>query len=199
MRERSSRLRIGTFDSMVSLPPRCTRKVRSLTRPISTPWSARIPSTSALACSTSRAAQVRSTRTRDGPEAVTSRAVTRPPPFSTTAVSSLTAVGRAGSSRRTVIEYETLGADGMATSLGTAWRPILPHSPAPRGLTSPRAAAAGSAGFSPARPGYPAGSGSGAVGPRAGSRADLGTDAHRLGGRQPVPALHGEAGRDDDG
>src|SRR3954454_6952732 len=101
---------------MVSLPPRCARNVRSLTRPISTPGTARISSTSAPAWSTPRAAHVTSTRTRSAPDAVTSSAVTRPPPRSITVVSSLTAVGRAGSSSRTVIEYDTLGADAMAAS-----------------------------------------------------------------------------------
>src|SRR3954454_15700201 len=55
-----------------------------------------------------RVAQVTSTRTRSGPDAVTSRAVTTPPPASMRPVSSLTARGRAGSSSRIVMEEETL-------------------------------------------------------------------------------------------
>jgi hypothetical protein len=66
-------------------------------------------STSSSACAVSRAAAVTSTRSRSGPEAVTSRPVTRPPLFSMTPVSSLTAVARAGRMRRTVMELETEG------------------------------------------------------------------------------------------
>ena len=67
----------------------------------------------------SRAAAVTSTRSAVGPEAVTSRPVTSPPPFSMTPVSSLTAVARAGSISRTVMEFETEGIAAMATIVAT--------------------------------------------------------------------------------
>ena len=56
------RVRIGTFDSTDSLPPRCMRKVRSETRPISTPSTSRIRWTIASACSGSCVSIVRSMR-----------------------------------------------------------------------------------------------------------------------------------------
>ena len=56
------------------------------------------------AWSVSLAAQVTSMRSRSWPEAVTSRAVTMPPAFSTAVVSRLIAVPPAGSSSRTVME-----------------------------------------------------------------------------------------------
>ncbi len=79
---------------------------RSGRRPgaISTPGTARIASTSRPACSVSAAAQVTSIRSRSWPEAVTSRAVTRPPACSTAVVSLLTVEPPAGTSRRTVME-----------------------------------------------------------------------------------------------
>src|SRR6476646_6580184 len=122
MSDRSSRLRIGTLDSIFSLPPRWTRKVRSLTLPISTPSTERIASTISSACAVSRAAAVTSTRSRDAPDAVTSRPVTSPPLRSIAVVSSLTAVARAGSWRRTVIELETEGAAVIAAIFATTGR-----------------------------------------------------------------------------
>ena len=69
------------------------------------------PSTAASAsveplrrASVSLAAQVTSIRSRSCPEAVTSSAVTMPPACSTAWVSWLTALPRAGTSSRTVIE-----------------------------------------------------------------------------------------------
>src|SRR5215470_2797195 len=62
------------------------------------------------ACSVSRAAQVTSTRSCSWRNGVTSSAVTAPPACSTAWVSSLTARPRDGTSSRTVIEYDTLGA-----------------------------------------------------------------------------------------
>ena len=47
------------------------------------------------------------------PEAVTSRPVTTPPAASITPVISLTAVARAGRTRRTVMELAIEGADGI--------------------------------------------------------------------------------------
>ena len=102
-------MRIGTFDCISILPPRCSRNVRSLTLSIATPSTPRSASTSASAWSVSRAAIVTSTRMRSWPEPVTSSAVTTPPADSTMVVSSLTALPRAGTSSRTVIEYDTLG------------------------------------------------------------------------------------------
>lgn len=57
-----------------------------------------------------------SIRSFSWPEAVTSRPVTEPPEDSTAVVSWETAVPLAGTSSRTVIEYETLGAVAMAES-----------------------------------------------------------------------------------
>ena len=72
------------------------RKVRSDTRPISTPSTSRIRSTIASACSGSWVSIVRSMRIWLAPDAVTSRPVTTPPAASMTPVISLTAVARAG-------------------------------------------------------------------------------------------------------
>ena len=66
-------------------------------------------STSSSAWSVSRAATVTSIRSRSWPEAVTSSAVTAPPACSTAVVSWLTEAPPAGTSSRTVIEYETEG------------------------------------------------------------------------------------------
>ncbi|GAA2460241.1 hypothetical protein GCM10010388_59390 [Streptomyces mauvecolor] len=60
---------------------------------------------------------VTSIRSFSWPEAVTSRPVTDPPEDSTAVVSWETAVPLAGTSRRTVIEYETLGAVAMTVFL----------------------------------------------------------------------------------
>jgi len=109
--ERSSRLRIGTLDSIRSLPPRCSRKVRSLTGPTLTPGIARSASTISVACASPRVAQVTSTEMWSECDAVTSRPVTIPPVCSMAVVSSLTAVGRATTSRRTVMDEDTLGAE----------------------------------------------------------------------------------------
>ena len=68
------------------------------------------PRRAPLACAVSVAAQVTSIWRCSCPEAVTSMAVTSPPACSTAAVSWLTALPRAGTSSRTVMEYETLGA-----------------------------------------------------------------------------------------
>src|SRR5262249_59345184 len=67
-------------------------------------------STIASACSVSRAAHVPPPRSRYRPCGVRSSAVTAPPASSTAWVSSLTARPREGTSSRTVIEYDTLGA-----------------------------------------------------------------------------------------
>ena len=65
---------------------------------------------------------VTSIRSVSWPEAVTSRPVTEPPEDSTAVVSWLTAVPLAGTSSRTVIEYETLGAVAMTDLLPVpAW------------------------------------------------------------------------------
>ena len=89
------------------------RKVRSDTRPISTPSTSRIRSTIASACSGSCVSIVRSMRILVAPDAVTSRPVTTPPAASITPVISLTAVARAGRMRRTVTELAIEGADGI--------------------------------------------------------------------------------------
>ncbi len=86
------------------------RKVRSETRPISTPSTSRIRSTITSACSGSWVSIVRSMRIWLAPDAVTSRPVTTPPAASMTPVISLTAVARAGRVRRTVTELAIDGA-----------------------------------------------------------------------------------------
>lgn len=115
--ERSSRLRMGCLDAISILPPRCIRKVRSETLPRLTPSIPRSFSTISSACAVEVAAMVTSIRSFSWPEAVTSRPVTDPPEDSTAVVSWETAVPLAGTSRRTVIEYETLGAVAMAVFL----------------------------------------------------------------------------------
>ena len=87
--------------------------MRSDTRPISTPSTSRIRSTIVSACSGSWVSIVRSMRTLVAPDAVTSSPVTTPPAASMTPVISLTAVARAGRTRRTVTELAIEGADGI--------------------------------------------------------------------------------------
>ena len=78
----------------------------------------------------SRAAQVTSIRSRSWPEAVTSSAVTAPPACSTAVVSWLTAAPPAGTSSRTVIEYDT---EGTALTGPILSRPMAtPDGPAAR-------------------------------------------------------------------
>ena len=86
------------------------------------------------ACCSPRVAHVTSTVICSWPDAVTSRAVTMPPAFSIAVVSSLTAVGRACTSRRAVMDEETLGDDHLAivprssrrvTRVPTPSRPLL--------------------------------------------------------------------------
>jgi hypothetical protein len=69
----------------------------------------------------SAAAQVTSIRSRSWPDAVTSSAVTRPPACSTAVVSLLTVEPPAGTSRRTVMEYETLGKAVTRVILSRHW------------------------------------------------------------------------------
>ncbi|MNW64909.1 hypothetical protein D3C74_432370 [compost metagenome] len=106
-------MRMGTLDSIWSLPPRCSRNVRSETRSTVTPCRARSAATISSACDSPRVATVTSTVMRSWPEAVTSRAETIPPDCSMAVVSSLTAVGLASTWRRTVMDEETLGAEVM--------------------------------------------------------------------------------------
>jgi hypothetical protein len=102
--DRSSRLRSGTLERISILPPRCSRNVRSLTLCTVTPSIPARAWTIAPAWSSSRAAQVTSTRSRSLPPEVTSSAVTKPPVCSTARVISLTARPRDATSSRTVIE-----------------------------------------------------------------------------------------------
>ncbi len=97
-------MRSGTLERISSLPPRWARNTRSDTLPSSTPSSVRSAAASSSACSAPRVAAVTSIARRSEPEAVTSSAVTIAPTFSISVVSSLTAVGRAGSSSRMVTE-----------------------------------------------------------------------------------------------
>ena len=102
--DRSSRLRSGTLDRISILPPRCSRKVRSLTLCTVTPSTAAIAATSDSACAVSVAAQVTSTRSVPRWPEFTSRAVTMPPACSTARVISLTARPCEATSSRAVIE-----------------------------------------------------------------------------------------------
>ena len=97
-------MRSGTFDAISILPPRCSRKVRSETRPTSTPSIAFSPSVICAACALEYAAIVTSIRSRSFPEPDTSSAVISPPASSTVRVSLDTALPRDGASRRTVYE-----------------------------------------------------------------------------------------------
>ncbi len=99
--------------------------MRSLTLPISTPCTSRIAATHWSACSLPKVAIVRSARSRCCPDSVMSTAVTMPPARSTAPVISLTAVTRAGSSSRTVMELDTDGTGFM--------RVIVAYAVAPRG------------------------------------------------------------------
>ena len=83
--------------------------MRSDTLPTTTPSTAASAAAICSACSASGAAHVRSTCMRSPPAAVTSNAVTMPPTDSTAAVSWLAGSPSAGTSRRTVIEYDALG------------------------------------------------------------------------------------------
>src|SRR5579871_6272137 len=114
--DRSSRLRSGTFDRISILPPRCMRKVRSLTLCTVTPGTSAIAATSDSACAVSVAAQVTSTRSLPRLPELTSSAVTTPPACSTARVISLTARPCEATSRRAVMEYDTLGAMVMSLS-----------------------------------------------------------------------------------
>src|SRR5262245_14779745 len=74
----------------------------------------RIASTRWSACAVSTPWHVTSTRNPSCPDALTPSAATTPPADSTTWVSRLASLPRAGASSRTVIEYETLGTLGIA-------------------------------------------------------------------------------------
>ena len=102
--DRSSRLRSGTLDRISILPPRCSRKVRSLTLWIDTPAMSAMAATSASACAVSVAAQVTSTRSLPRWPEVTSSAVTTPPACSTARVISLTVRPCEATSSLTVME-----------------------------------------------------------------------------------------------
>src|SRR5699024_9052095 len=107
--DRSSRLRKGCFAAVSITPPRCIKKVRSDTLRTATSSVPSRAATTRLACSVPVVAQVKSMR-KPSPDGVTSRAVTKPPASSTVLVSALTAEPPEGTSMRTVIEYEMLGA-----------------------------------------------------------------------------------------
>ncbi len=109
-------MRSGTFERTSILPPRCSRNVRSLTLRMTTPSMARSASVSRPECSWSLAAQVTSTTIRSGCDSVTSSAVTAPPAVPTAVVSRPTDAGSAGTSSRTVIEYDALGMAMTASS-----------------------------------------------------------------------------------
>src|ERR687886_131473 len=77
--DRSSRVFSGTREATSSLPPRCSRKVRSLTLRTVTPGTARSASTISSECAASAAEQVTSTVSPSGRLSTTSMAVTAPP------------------------------------------------------------------------------------------------------------------------
>ncbi len=118
--------------------------MRSETLPIDTPSIARSFSTISSPCATEEAATVTSIRSASRPEAVTSRPVTDPPEDSTAVVIALTALPRAGTSSRTVIELETLGTVAIDASffrLSRRLNILLKASPAharPRSSHLPR-------------------------------------------------------------
>src|SRR5690606_37788516 len=133
----------GTFDCISILPPRCIRNVRSLTLWILTDSICSSAAAIASACWVSRVAIVTSMRSVSWPAVLTSRAVTTPPAFSTTWVIWLTALPPAGTSSRTVMEYDTLGT--LATATAPSVR--VPHVP----RASLRSGAAGRDGASGGR------------------------------------------------
>ncbi len=77
--DRSSRVRSGILDSTEIFPPRCSRKVRSLTRWTAAPGTLRRAATNSSAWAESPAEQETSTVRRSGRDSAMSMAVTRPP------------------------------------------------------------------------------------------------------------------------
>ncbi len=108
-RDRSSRLRSATLEVTSILPPRCSRKVRSLTLRTSTPSRSSSAWVTWVAWLASAVSQVRSAMIMFGSESTTSRAVTMPPASPTAVVSRPIAYGSATTPTRTVIENPALG------------------------------------------------------------------------------------------
>src|SRR4051794_32219774 len=77
--ERSSRVLSGTLEATSSLPPRCSRNVRSLTLRTRTPGTSRSACTISSEWAASAAEQVTSTVRPSGRLSTTSMAVTAPP------------------------------------------------------------------------------------------------------------------------
>ena len=117
-RDRSSRCFNGTLGFTSILPPRCMRKVRSLTLRTTAPGIALMASVIRSACASSDVSHVTSTTIRFVWLSTTSRAVSAPPAEPTAVVSAAVAVVAAGTSTRTVIEYPGL-VDAIDGSCGT--------------------------------------------------------------------------------
>ena len=110
-RERSSRLRSSTLGSTDSFPPRCIKKVRSLTLRTSTPSSASTAAATCSAWSSPEVLQVMSTTKLSCVDSITSRAVISAPAEAAAAVNSEVALNPAGAATRIVIAWPGVGRD----------------------------------------------------------------------------------------
>src|SRR3954467_11277011 len=119
--ERSSRVLSGTLEATSSLPPRCSRKVRSLTLRTRTPGTSRSACTISSEWAASAAEQVTSTVSPSGRLSTTSMAVTAPPADPTAVAIRPMLAGAPAAVSRTVIEEEGGGGGargGGARGLG---------------------------------------------------------------------------------
>src|SRR6266540_2495916 len=107
--DRSSRVRSGTFGVTSSLPPRWSRKVRSLTLCTRAPGMASTASVIASAWRASEAFTVRSTTSRSGCDSTMSTATTAPAASPTAVVMRPMPSGSDPRWTRMVIEYDALG------------------------------------------------------------------------------------------
>src|SRR5918998_1832079 len=104
--DRSSRVFSGTREATSSLPPRCSRKVRSLTLRTLTPGTVPSAVTISSECAASAAEQVTSTVRPSDRESTTSIAVTAPPAEPTAVAMRPMDAGSPSAVSRTVIEYD---------------------------------------------------------------------------------------------
>src|SRR5574341_605371 len=107
--DRSSRVRSGTLEVTSSLPPRCSRKVRSLTLWTWAPGTASTASVTVWAWRPSDALTVRSTTSRSGWDSTMSTAATAPAASPTAVVMRPMPRGSDPMWTRIVIEYDALG------------------------------------------------------------------------------------------
>ena len=99
-------MRSGTLEVTSILPPRCSRKVRSLTLCTVTPPTASTAATRSWEWSASEAEQVTSTTSRSWRDSVTSIAVTTPPLVAIAVATAPTTPWSGAVYNRMVIEYD---------------------------------------------------------------------------------------------